>query len=142
MPVRRNYLVVIDVNWYISATINERSRRTLFRILTDERFRVVMSPELISEYQMVINRPKMRRYVSIHQAERFLNWLEIKIIRFVPWSKVEVCRDPKDDYLLALSQDCRAHYLISGDPDVCELQGFGSTIILTMKEFYRRFRLK
>lgn len=50
-------------------------------------------------------------------------------------SKVNVCRDWKDNFLLALSKDAKADYLISGDKDLLDLRKFGKTKILTLTEF-------
>lgn len=77
----------------------------------------------------------MRRYISLEQAERFKSWALEKIVLFAPWSEVAVCRDPDDDYLLALAKDCEANYIISGDPDLQAIKTFGITEIVSMREF-------
>jgi hypothetical protein len=50
-------------------------------------------------------------------------------------SKVDRCRDPKDNFLLALAQDGKATHLITGDQDLLILKKFGRTNILTMGEY-------
>jgi uncharacterized protein len=50
-------------------------------------------------------------------------------------STVNVCRDPKDNFLLALAQDSNAHYLITGDQDLLALKKFGKTSIITIAEY-------
>ena len=39
-------------------------------------------------------------------------------------SVVTVCRDPKDNYLLALAKDAKADFLITGDQDLLVLKIF------------------
>ncbi len=129
------YRVIFDANWYVSASISERSRRSLFRILNDPRFSIIISAHLLFEYDDVIGRRNMRRYISPEQADRFKRWAREKTVMFVPWSTVTVCRDPDDDYLLALAKDCEANFLISGDPDLQTVKRFGITEIVTMREF-------
>jgi predicted nucleic acid-binding protein len=46
-----------------------------------------------------------------------------------------LCRDPKDNYLLSLSIDANAHYLISGDDDLLVLQQINDTSIVNFTDF-------
>ena len=57
------YEIVLDTNWYVSATINRRSRRTLYDILTNKKLEILYSKELLQEYQHVIARPKFAKYI-------------------------------------------------------------------------------
>lgn len=50
-------------------------------------------------------------------------------------SVVTVCRDVKDNYLLALAKDTNAHFLITGDEDLLVLSKFGNTQIIRFKDF-------
>jgi len=45
------------------------------------------------------------------------------------------CRDVKDNYLLALSKDADADYLITGDKDLLVLKQFENTLIVTLPQF-------
>jgi putative PIN family toxin of toxin-antitoxin system len=50
-------------------------------------------------------------------------------------SVVDICRDPKDNFLLALAKDGNADYLITGDSDLLVLKEFERTKIVTLSEF-------
>ena len=50
-------------------------------------------------------------------------------------SVIYLCRDPKDNFLLALAKDAGADYLITRDDDLLILQKFESTAILTLNQF-------
>ena len=52
-------------------------------------------------------------------------------------TKIEVCRDPKDNFLLSLSIDGNADYLLTGDQDLLDLIKFGETTILTISDFLK-----
>ena len=54
---------------------------------------------------------------------------------------VNVCRDPHDNFLLALCQDAAADFLILGDKDLLVLGSFGPTRILTWAEAAQLFGL-
>lgn len=50
-------------------------------------------------------------------------------------SKVQICRDPNDDFLLSLAKDGKANFLITGDKDLLEIQKFEETSIVRYGEF-------
>jgi putative PIN family toxin of toxin-antitoxin system len=50
-------------------------------------------------------------------------------------SKTEVCKDPKDNFLLSLSMDGNADILLTGDNDLLILKKFRKTKILTISDF-------
>lgn len=54
-------------------------------------------------------------------------------------SKVNVCRDSKDNFLLSLSQDSKADFLITGDKDLLVLEKFKSTRVLTISDFMNEY---
>ena len=60
--------------------------------------------------------------------EPFTDLIEVK-------RNVTVCRDSKDNFLLALAKDGKADYLLTGDKDLLELKKFGKTKIRTISLF-------
>ena len=50
-------------------------------------------------------------------------------------SVVEICRDAKDNFLLALAKDSQADYLITVDADLLVIKKFEHTEIVTYTEF-------
>jgi len=50
-------------------------------------------------------------------------------------SIVDLCRDPKDNFLLALAKDGNATHLLTGDKDLLVLGKAGKTKILTLSEY-------
>lgn len=55
------------------------------------------------------------------------------LLRFT--SDVTICRDEKDNFLLALAKDSGADYLITGDKDLLILKTIEKTKILTIVDF-------
>ena len=49
-------------------------------------------------------------------------------------SEVSLCRDAKDNYLLALAKDSDANFLLTGDKDLLEIAKFENTEIVTYQE--------
>lgn len=50
-------------------------------------------------------------------------------------SVIDICRDPKDNFLLALAHDGYATHLLTGDKDLLVLKKVGKTKILTITEY-------
>ncbi len=50
-------------------------------------------------------------------------------------SVTNICRDPKDNYLLSLAKNGKATHLITGDKDILDIKMFGKTKILTLTAY-------
>jgi len=96
---------------------------------------LLFSQELLEEFITVAQRPKFRKYFSAADLEALLIVLHQQAEYIDVTSAVVACRDPKDDFLLALCKDGRATHLLTGDDDLLELKKFGRTRIMTVKEY-------
>ena len=132
---KRKIKIVLDTNWYISATINRQSRRTIYPVLTHSNISIYYSRELFEEYERVIKRPTFSKYVSIHHVNRFMKLVLPKLKPIEVTSAIQLSRDKKDDFILSLAKDAKAHYIITADNDLLVLKKLGKTKIVTMKEF-------
>ena len=77
----------------------------------------------------------MAKYVK---PERIIETLELMAeacIEVALSSTVQISRDAKDNYLLALCQDASLDYLITGDNDLLVLETHQNTKILTFADF-------
>ena len=50
-------------------------------------------------------------------------------------SLINICRDSKDNFLLALVKDGNADYLVTGDSDLLSVKKLGKTKIVKLSEF-------
>ena len=139
MATQRKIRIVLDTNWYISASINRKSRRTLYGLLTNKRLQVLYTDQLFEEFSLVISRPKFAKIITPDQVRRFIQ-LVLPALEYTDIkTPVIMSRDPKDNYLLALSKDGVAKYLITGDPDLLVIGFFEKTEIVTMGMFQHIF---
>lgn len=127
--------VVIDTNLWVAALLSTSMRGRLIRILADERIDILANTELLAELEEVCARPKFSRLISPEQVADFLKIISDRLTIIEPSSIVEECRDPEDDYLLAICLDGAADFLLTGDKDLLSLQAFKSTRMLTIAEF-------
>lgn len=133
MTVRKNSRLVIDTNIWISFLIG-RSFKKLETLLLEKNCVVLYSQELLDELIEVIKRPKFTKYFdksSIRAVKSILDDAG-EFIRVS--SVVEVCRDSKDDFLLALCKDGQADYLITSDNDLLVLKKFYDTKIISYRK--------
>ena len=88
-----------------------------------------------NEFVTVVQRPKFHPFFAQQDIQLLLQYIQ-QHTRFINvQSVVTVCRDVKDNFLLALAQDSRADYLATGDKDLLSLGTFGKTKIITMSVF-------
>jgi putative PIN family toxin of toxin-antitoxin system len=127
--------IILDTNWYISATINKKSRRLLFQLLRNQNIVILFSDEIIKEYQRVITRNKFKNIVNPRHVSRFMNMVISKITNVKIESNLTGSRDLADNFLLSLSHDADADYLVTGDKDLLVLEKTGSTKIVLMGDF-------
>ncbi len=126
--------VIIDTNLWISFLINKDYSK-LDKILSNKLAALLYSQELIEEFIEVAQRPKLRRYFSADDLQALLQAISEQAIFIDVSSVVTVCRDEKDNFLLALAKDGKASHLITGDKDLLVLKRFGKTKILTITDY-------
>lgn len=135
--------VIADANVVVSAALARSPQAPSALILDsvlDGRLSLVTSPMLIAEIGSVLRRPRLRRYLSIAEAERFVSDLagQSELTQDAPRPFPAVCRDAADDYLVALALQTAADVLVTGDLDLLDLE-HPDVRVLTPRQFYESF---
>jgi putative PIN family toxin of toxin-antitoxin system len=136
--------VVADANVLVSAAIARSSQAPSVLTLDaalDGRVELVTSPLLLREVTVVLARPRLQKYVSPEEAARFVADLAAQTTLLVdaPGPHPAVCRDPRDDYLVALAETNDAEAIITGDLDLLAIDpGQIAVEILTPRQFADR----
>lgn len=125
---------MIDTNLWISFLISRRLQK-LDALLRMGGLRFLFSKELLNELARTMEKPKLQKYFAPDALEEMIQALGYFIEIVTVESKVHLCRDPNDDFLLALAKDGNAAYLLTGDKDLLELSQFENTRILTITQF-------
>ncbi len=128
--------IILDTNLWISFLISKDFTK-LDEILFSKKYLLVFSNELLGEFLTVGKRPKFRRFFSQLDLEDILETIEEYADFVQVKSKVNFCRDKKDNFLLSLSKDGNVNYLLTGDNDLLELKNFGDTKIMTIANFLK-----
>lgn len=77
---------------------------------------------MLNEFVTVCRRPKLRKYFRVETLTMLLDLIEENAEFIEVESDVDLCRDPKDNFLLSLGKDGKADYLITGDKDLLVLE--------------------
>ena len=126
--------IIIDTNLWISFLITKNFTR-LDEIIFSKKCVLIFSQELLEEFLTVAKRPKFRRFFSSSDIEEILETIQEYAEFIEVTSKTEVCKDPKDNFLLSLSMDGNADFLLTGDNDLLILTKFRKTSIVTISDF-------
>ena len=126
--------IIIDTNLWISFLITKDYTK-LDEIIFSRHAILVFSQELLDEFLEVARRPKFRRFFSPPDIEKIPETIEEYADFVNVQTQVEVCGDPKDNFLLSLSVDGNADILLTGDKDLLDLAKFGETTIITISDF-------
>jgi putative PIN family toxin of toxin-antitoxin system len=131
--------VIIDTNVWISFLIGKHLKG-LHRIIASGTIQIITCNEQIVELSEVFQKPKIRKFFTPYQINEFFELLDDCALIVELKSEVDICRDPKDNYLLALAIDGEANYIITGDKDLLILRSVGFARIISYKEFEKFFK--
>jgi putative PIN family toxin of toxin-antitoxin system len=139
MPSQKPSRVIIDTNLWISFLIG-KELRNLKDLIVSERIKLVTTDQLVNELKIVSARPKFERYFTQEKVVELISLLDIVSEKVKIKAIEQVCRDPKDDFLLALSKESKANYLVTSDNDLLTIRIYGQTEILTVNKFKEKFK--
>ena len=139
MPRQKPSKIIIDTNIWISLLIG-KELQDLKDLIVNEKVKVITTDQLLNEIRLVTSRDKLKKYFNHDKVLDLISLLDILADK-VKIKKIDkVCRDPKDDFLLALSKESRANYLITGDKDLLDIKVYGRTKIVTVKQFKEKIK--
>jgi putative PIN family toxin of toxin-antitoxin system len=114
-----------------------KNLRHLVRYIRNEQVAIITCEEQLEELSVAFRKPKLQKYFQTNQIKTFFSFLR-GVSHIVPITAITpLCRDPKDDYLLALSIASEAHFLVTGDMDLLEMQQINNTNIIEYTDFER-----
>jgi putative PIN family toxin of toxin-antitoxin system len=126
--------IVLDTNVLISGVFFAGAPYEILRAWSDGRFELVLSEEIIEEYQRV-GEALGRRFPGVSL------WpiLELIVTRaricLSPSLPEAVCDDPADDNFLACALAGRARVIVSGDKALLRTSGYGGVKVMTPRQF-------
>ncbi len=128
--------IIIDTNLWIKFLIT----KDFFQIeqsLINEEITLLFSDELLTEFIEVTSRPKFKKYFTKIDVDNILSTMHHYAEFINVTTSIDLCRDPKDNFLLALSIDGKANYLVSGDLDLISIKKIKKTKIISISNFIK-----
>jgi len=139
MPKRKKYKVIIDTNIWISYLIGKKLH-DLTDLIIDKEIDLITSDQIFKEIELVTKRPKLRKYFPKERVQELIEFLKIIGKNVTIKSDINICQDPKDNFLLSLSKDSSADFLITGDNDLLRVKKIGKTEIVNYNRFESKIR--
>lgn len=135
----KNKKIILDTNLWISFLISNKLEQ-IDSLIENKKLILIFSKELLEEFIDVVSRPKFKKYFLKEDIEKLIEYFYQygKLIKVK--SNINLCRDKKDNFLLNLSVDSKADYLITGDKDLLVLEKIENTKILTFSEFTEQIK--
>jgi uncharacterized protein len=134
MPPKNKIKIIIDTNLFISFLIGKRLSN-LKNAIINSKVLLVLSEQNINEIKIVTARPKFQKYFQKNDVDDLIDLLH-SIGRIIKIStEPNICRDPKDNFLLALAEKSKAMYLVTSDKDLLEIIEYKETQIISFQSF-------
>ncbi|MGV3509071.1 MAG: putative toxin-antitoxin system toxin component, PIN family [Sphingobacteriaceae bacterium] len=139
MPAQKKVKVIIDTNVLISFLIGKKLQK-IKEILVSPHCQLIITEQLLIEIKLVTSREKLKKYFDPQHVEELIEFLRLISVN-IPISKIKtVCRDPKDDFLLALAEKSVADFIITGDKDLLTISVLGKTRIISPNDLNEIFK--
>jgi len=131
---------VVDTNVFISGLLLKKSLpRKIFLLLKEKKFELSISPLIFAEILRTLNKPKIRKLVSLEDCKELIVFLESVATFVFPKEKISLCRDPEDNIILECASAGKVDKIVTGDTDLLSLKSFRGISIVTPKEFLKLF---
>lgn len=133
MPAKK-IKVIIDTNLFISFLIGKKLSK-LKKLISHSGIVLIFSHQHILELKLVTSRSKFNKYFNQDNVNELIDLIYSfgRIVHVT--EEPEVCRDPKDNFLLGLAEKSKANYLVSGDNDLLDMNHYKKTKIVSAEVF-------
>ncbi len=107
------------------------------RFVRNSAFEIVLSPAIIDEIHKALRYPKVRKHVRA--GIDAMAWFEAIVVLsdLIPGECAlhGVSEDPNDDKYIAGAVEGRADFVVTGDPDLLEVEEHASVRIVSPRRF-------
>jgi len=137
--MKKKIRIILDTNIWISFLIT-KSMKGIDRLIFNDKAVLLFSDESMIEFIDVTDREKLKPYFTKDDIASLIDLIEEYGEIVEVQSKVDICRDKEDNFLLSLAKDGKADYLITGDKDLLVLENFGKTEMIKLTDFLEKYR--
>jgi len=113
---------VVDTNLLLRMAASER-RSPLFAAWQEKRYILVISAEMLDEFEDVMVRSRVRRFLPPLRGQGFVALLHDLALFVAPAREFPPCRDPKDDIVVATAVAAHPCHIVTADRDLYDDAG-------------------
>ena len=115
--------IIVDTSWWISFVLSKYPVK-LPGFFSDETIDFYFYSESLNEINSTLSNARSRKRIKQINLQEFIRFIEASAVFVEARSSITICREPKDNFLLALAKDAGADYLITRDEDLLTLKQF------------------
>ncbi len=120
MEKEKRIKVLFDTNIWVSFFLGGE-KSLMHDLILDKRLEIYASNELAEELFETLKNRKFEKIVNKFLLNNFKILFYESVVFVIPCKEIKLCRDPKDDFLLAVALEAKTDYLVTGDHDLLEL---------------------
>ena len=109
-------IIVLDTNMILSALFFGGMMEKVIDLIIEEKLIWYVSPSLLAEVGK-----KLEEFGANKAIISKVGVIFEKGVMINPQCKIKACRDPEDNFILELAQECHADYIITRDKDLLDL---------------------
>ena len=130
--------IVIDTNVIVSGIFFGGRPGDLLQLVLTRQVEAIATSQILAEYQATIH-CLLKRYGGTHLHFSMLPLFTA--MEVIPQTEsIKICRDPDDDKFISCVVDGRCIYIVSGDKDLLSLGQYGDVEILTVTQFFEKYK--
>jgi putative PIN family toxin of toxin-antitoxin system len=128
----KNIRAVIDTNIVISCLLKSPTNRSIYEAFKENKFQLVISERLLAEIGEVFTKTRLKIDPVLFQE--LITVIKLNAIMVKPATKIDICRDAKDNFIIEMAQEAKATHIVTRDKDILELRPSYKGISIVLPE--------
>ena len=133
------YRAVLDTNIFVSGTITSGGAPAqILNYWRNQKFVMVVSPQLVSEYAEVFSRPRVMKYTGLTPQENIQHIQQVRDRAYITPGMLtldSLSPDPDDNIVLACAREGVATHLVTGNTKHFPFKIYEGIHIVSPREF-------
>lgn len=106
-------------------------------IIENPTIQLFTSSELLEELTETLAKPRLQKYLTRERTKHLFDLIWIKTKLQHVSINLQLCRDPKDNFIINLATEANTTHIITGDNDLLVLNPIDQIQVLTITDFLR-----
>ena len=133
--------LVLDTNNLVSAQISRKGNSAkIYNLWRENRVELLTSPFQLKELAKVLEYPRIKKkyHLTKTKVSQILKIIKRQAVTIYPLTVPKIVKkDPSDNQILAIGQEGKADFIISGDQHLLEAKELKGIPIITAKKLLK-----